>query len=60
MLEAAMRSRQQQGARIVTPHLHFGYQPQDFSAFREMGASWQIITEQTPQPIGPAAVGVGG
>lgn len=60
ILEAAMRSRDQNGRRIVTRHLHIAYQPQDFRAFRENGASWRIITEQTPEPHGPARVGVNG
>jgi hypothetical protein len=58
ILEAAMRSRQQKGARITTKHLHIGYKPRDFTAYRETGASWKIITDKTPEPTGPAAVGV--
>ncbi len=54
ILEAAMRSRHQNGERIVTRHLHIGYQPRDFRAMREMGASWRIITDQTPEPPGIA------
>src|SRR5262249_24116440 len=60
ILEAAMRSRHQKGERITTKHLHIGYQPRNFNDFREMGASWKIITDKTPEPIGPASVGVGG
>lgn len=59
ILEAAVRSRHQKGERITTKHLHFGYKPRDFTPFREMGASWKIITDKTPEPVGPAAVGVG-
>lgn len=51
VLEAAMRSRRS-GMGIATPHLEFGYEPRDFSAMREMGASWKIITEDIPEPRG--------
>jgi hypothetical protein len=37
---------------IETPHLALPYQPVDYRAMREMGASWKIITEQTPEPPG--------
>jgi hypothetical protein len=48
ILEAAMRSRAE-GKVIPTPHLEFGYRPIDFRAMRETGASWKIITEETPE-----------
>jgi hypothetical protein len=51
-LDAAMHSQEQQGRPIATPQLEFAYQPVDFRAFRESGASWKIITKQTPQPQG--------
>jgi hypothetical protein len=51
-LEAAMRSRAQSGEAIVTPHLEFPYVARDFRALRELGGSWKIITEDTPQPKG--------
>jgi hypothetical protein len=35
---------------IDTPQLEFAYEPRDFSAFRENGESWRIITKDTPQP----------
>ncbi len=50
ILDAAMHSHQAGGHPIATPQLEFAYQPQDFSAFREMGETWQIITTATPQP----------
>ena len=50
ILDAAMHSHHQGGQPVATPHLEFAYQPRDFSAFRETGASWQIITKDTPQP----------
>lgn len=50
-LDSAMQSFEQGGKPVATPHLEFGYQPQDFSAFRESGASWKFITPETPQPV---------
>lgn len=52
MLAAAMDSRFEQHTRLSTPHLNVTYQPRDFRALREMGESWKIITEATPQPMG--------
>ena len=51
-LEAGMRSRAQSGEVVATPHLEFPYTPRDFTALREMGESWKIVTEDTPQPMG--------
>jgi hypothetical protein len=48
ILDAAMHSRAE-GKPLDTPHLEFGYKPVDFSAMRETGASWKIITEDTPE-----------
>lgn len=50
-LEAAVRSRAQ-GKPVESPQLQVRYRPRDFRAFRENGATWRIITEQTPQPQG--------
>ncbi|HUE73450.1 MAG TPA: hypothetical protein VMP01_21405 [Pirellulaceae bacterium] len=50
ILDAAMHSHHALGKPIATPHLEFPYAPQDFSAFRETGESWQVITIDTPQP----------
>ena len=58
ILEAALDSRAAGGTEIATPHLDVAYQARDFRAFREMGDSWKIITEETPQPQGIEAVGV--
>jgi hypothetical protein len=52
ILEAAMRSRFKDGKRIATPHLELAYAARDFRAFREMGATWKIITEDIPEPEG--------
>jgi hypothetical protein len=52
ILDAAMQSRHTGGTKISTPELAITYQPRDFSAMREMGATWKIITEGTPQPAG--------
>jgi hypothetical protein len=46
--EAAARARAQK-TRLRTPHLDIAYQPRDFRAFRETGASWRVITERTPE-----------
>jgi hypothetical protein len=48
ILDAAMHSRAE-GRGLDTPQLEFGYKPVDFRAMRETGASWKIITEDTPE-----------
>ena len=58
VVEAAMRSRHQSGSVIETPHVEFAYQPIDFRTFREMGDSWKVITEKTPEPKEILAGGV--
>lgn len=57
-LEAAMRARQTPGKPLRTPHLGIAYQPIDFRGMREMGDTWKIITEKTPQPRGIARTGI--
>jgi hypothetical protein len=52
VLEAAMESRLQAGKDLETPHLAIAYRPRDFRAMREMGATWKILTPDTPQPPG--------
>jgi hypothetical protein len=52
VLAAAVDSRHEGGKVLETPHLQIAYQPRDFRALREMGASWKIITEDTPEPMG--------
>jgi hypothetical protein len=49
-LEAEVNSRADRGAPIETPHLGFAYRSRPFSAYREMGATWQIIREGAPEP----------
>jgi hypothetical protein len=58
-LAAAMESRHADGAPQETPHLDVAYVPRDFTAFRETGATWQIVTEDMPEPHGmtPDTVG---
>jgi len=51
-LDAAMDSRQAAGALVATPHLEIAYAPTDFRALRETGATWKILTPDTPQPRG--------
>jgi len=52
VLDAAMDSRIANGKPIEAPQLEVRYQPRDFRAMREMGATWKILTEETPQPPG--------
>jgi hypothetical protein len=52
ILDAAMDSRAGGCREISTPHLEFRYTPTDFTAMREMGATWKIVTPDTPQPPG--------
>lgn len=51
ILDAAMHSHRDGGRAVETPELAFAYQPQDFSAFRETGETWRMITKETPQPM---------
>jgi hypothetical protein len=52
ILAAAVESRREGGKVLDTPHLCIAYQPRDFRALREMGASWKIVTEDAPEPPG--------
>lgn len=52
VLDAAMWSRELKGCRINTPNLEWCYSPTDFSAFRETGASWQVLTRETVEEKG--------
>lgn len=56
-LDRAMDSRMAGGNAIATPELAVKYQPEDFRAMREMGATWKIITDRVPQPRGIGRVG---
>ena len=49
-LEASMRATKQPGRPLKTPHLGVSYQPVDFRAMREMGATWTLIAPDVPQP----------
>jgi hypothetical protein len=51
VLDAAMHSRAE-GAALKTPQLEFGYAARDFTAMRETGASWKVVTDALPQPAG--------
>jgi hypothetical protein len=50
LLEAAMHSHAAGGKVIETPELKIAYATPDWSAFREDGSSWQVVTAETPQP----------
>jgi hypothetical protein len=52
VLDAAMESRSQGQKPVTTPYLEVAYQPVDYRAMREMGATWNILTPGTPQPRG--------
>lgn len=49
-VETVMRSYEQGGGEIKTPHLEIAYQPTDWQAMRETGATWRILTADVPQP----------
>ncbi|HEY3787681.1 MAG TPA: hypothetical protein VGL71_02450 [Urbifossiella sp.] len=51
ILDASMHARAAGEAR-KTPHLEFGYRPTDFTPMREMGESWNLVTEDQPEPSG--------
>ncbi|MBM3802128.1 MAG: hypothetical protein FJW26_07420 [Acidimicrobiia bacterium] len=55
ILDAAMQSRYEGSKSLKTPQLEFSYRPVDFSAFRELGATWSVIDESVPEPIGTIA-----
>jgi hypothetical protein len=48
--EAVMRSYEAGGEPIETPHLQITYQANDWKAMCELGATWDVITADTPQP----------
>lgn len=52
VLDAAMHSRHEAGKVQSTPQLEFAYPASDFRDVREMGKTWEIIREDTPEPKG--------
>ncbi len=58
ILDASMDSRLAGGKSLDTPWLDVTYAPQDFRAMREMGATWKIINDQTPEPPAFEPVGI--
>ena len=51
-VDAVMQSWNQGGQPVSTPHCGIKYQPKDFTAFRETGATWSVITKDVPQSAG--------
>lgn len=51
-VNAVMDSRHAGGKELKTPNLEIKYEPRDFRAMRELGDSWKILTEKSPQPKG--------
>ena len=49
IVDAALASRAA-GKAVDTPQLDIRYAAGDWSAFRENGASWQILTKDSPEP----------
>lgn len=52
MVEAGVESHAREGKPYPTPHLNIRYAAMDYRAMREMGETWKIIDEKTPQPEG--------
>jgi hypothetical protein len=50
ILDAAMHSQADGGRVVATPELDVAYAAKDFSAFRETGESWRVITADMPEP----------
>lgn len=51
-LAAAMDSHAEGGRPVETPQLAIAYRPVDFRPCREMGKTWELIPEGTPEPQG--------
>lgn len=57
VLAAAVDSRFEGSREEDTPELaKLAYQPVDFTRVREMGATWKLLTEDTPEPKGMHSV----
>jgi hypothetical protein len=52
LVEAGVESHFRDDKPYETPHLDIKYTPVDYRAMREMGASWKVVTEETPEPKG--------
>ncbi len=52
LVAAAVESHADGDKPYETPHLAIAYKAKDFRALREMGASWKIVREGTPEPKG--------
>jgi len=49
-IDAALISLERGRKSVTTPYLNVAYQPVDFQAFRETGATWKKITVDVKQP----------
>jgi hypothetical protein len=52
LVEAGVESHAAGDKRYETPHLNIKYNPTDWRAMRELGASWKIITDDVDEPKG--------
>lgn len=52
LVEAGVESHFRGDKLYETPHLNIRYAAQDYRAMREMGATWKLINEKTPEPNG--------
>jgi hypothetical protein len=59
MTAAMVLSKAADGKAISRPEMQVAYQSEDWSALREQGATWRILTEDLPQPRGITRSGHG-
>ena len=52
LVEAGVESHANGNQPYLTPHLNIRYQAPDCRRLREMGASWKIVTEKSPEAKG--------
>jgi len=52
MVEAGVESHFRGDKPYETPHLNISYAARDYRDMREMGQTWQLLTEKPPEPTG--------